>query len=86
MVQLASCFSSYKWPYYPLQLWGFSGIIKQMIEMEHNIFKNPTQLVGDKPVGYFTSVVEHLNSKLPKTNPGSGQSRVVQSWFKITQG
>ena len=39
--------------YYPLPLWGFSGIIKQIIEMEHNIFKNPTQLVGDKPVGYL---------------------------------
>ena len=43
--------------------------------MEHNIFKNPTQLAGDKPVGYFTSVVEDLNSKLPKTNPTSGQGR-----------
>ena len=43
--------------------------------MEHNIFKNPTKLVGDKPAGYFTSVVEDLNSKLLKTNPASGQSR-----------
>ena len=51
--------------YYPLPLWGFSGIIKQIIEMEHNIFKNLTQLVGDKPVGYFTSVAEDLNSGLP---------------------
>ena len=42
--------------------------------MEHNIFKNPTQLVGDKPVGYFTSVAEDLNSGLPWTNPASGQS------------
>ena len=41
--------------------------------MEHNIFKNPTQLVGDKPVGSFTSVAEDLNWKLPKTNPASGQ-------------
>ena len=40
--------------------------------MEHNIFKNPTQLVGDKPVGSFTSVAEDLNWKLPKTNPASG--------------
>ena len=58
--------------YYPLPLWGFSGIIKQIIEMEHNIFKNLTQLVGDKRVGYFTSVAEDLNWKLPKTNPASG--------------
>ena len=42
--------------------------------MEHNIFKNPTQLVGGNHVGYFTSVVEDLNSKLPKTNPATGQS------------
>ena len=51
--------------YYPLHLWGFSGIIKQIIEMEHNIFKNPTQLVGDKLVGYFRSAAEDLNSGLP---------------------
>ena len=43
--------------------------------MEHNIFKQPTHLVEYKPVGYFTSVVEDMNSKLPKTNPASGQSR-----------
>ena len=39
--------------------------------MEHNIFKNPTQLVGDKPVGYFTSVAEVLNSGLPCMNKSS---------------
>ena len=27
---------------------GLFRDIKQIIEMEHNIFKNPTQLVGDK--------------------------------------
>ena len=42
--------------------------------MEHGIFKTPTQLLADKSVGCFTSVVEDLNSKLLKTNPASGQS------------
>ena len=47
--------------------------------MEHNIFKNLTQLVGDKPVGYFTSVVEDLNSKLLKTKSASGSERDLNS-------
>ena len=28
--------------HYPLPLWGFSGIMKQIIQMEHNKVKNPT--------------------------------------------
>ena len=27
--------------YYPLPLWGFSGIMKQIIQIEHNMVKNP---------------------------------------------
>ena len=27
--------------YYPLPLWGFSAIMKQIIQIEHNMVKNP---------------------------------------------
>ena len=56
--------------HYPPPLWGFSEIMKGKIQMEHN---KESHLVGDKPVGYFTSVAKDLNSGLPRTNPTSGQ-------------
>ena len=45
-----------------------------MKQMENNTGKK-SQLVGGKPVGYFTSVAEDLQSGLQRTNPSaSGQS------------
>ena len=51
---------------YPLPLWDFSGIMKQVIKMEHNKVKNP-KMVGGEPVGFLTacSMVADLNSGLP---------------------
>ena len=33
-------------------------------------------LVGGEPVGYFTSLTEHLKSGLTRTNPVGGQGRI----------
>ena len=64
---------------------GLSGIMKQMIKMEHNMVKNANWYWG-KPVGYFTSVAEDLNSGQLRTNPDSSQSgtstRGLQLGFK----
>ena len=51
---------------------GFSGIMKQIILMEHNEVEE-SHLVGGKLVGYFASAAEDLNSGLPSTNLDSGQ-------------
>ena len=39
------------------------------IQMESNIVKNPNWLKTNQLHGYFTNVVEDLNSGLPGTNP-----------------
>ena len=33
------------------------------------------QLVGDKPVGYFTNMAKDLNLGLQRTNPAGSQGR-----------
>ena len=38
-----------------------------------------SQLVVGEPVGYFTKVVEDLNSGLMRTNPARGQGRTRSS-------
>ena len=45
--------------------------MKQTVEMNHNIVKNPTW--EEAKAGYFTSVAEDVNSGLPRTNLSSGQ-------------
>ena len=41
--------------------------------MKHKHIKN------SKPVDYFISVAKDLNSELPRTNPGGGQSGTLNS-------
>ena len=57
---------------HPLPLWAFSGIIKQIIQMEPNMAKDPNR--GGKTDGYFATLAEDLNSGLPRTNLASRQS------------
>ena len=45
--------------------------MKQTIEMNRNIVKNP--IWEEAKAGYFTSVAEDLNSGLPRTNLASDQ-------------
>ena len=56
---------------YPLPLWGFSGIMKQINLNGKTRLKIPTGRNGGTPVGLFTSVAVDLSSGLPKTNPAS---------------
>ena len=58
--------------YYPLPLWGFSGIMKQIIQIEHNMVKHPNWYEANQ-LAIFTSVVKDLNSGLLCTNPAGGQ-------------
>ena len=39
----------------------------------HNLILGLNVTVGGKPLGYFTSVAEDLNSRLLRTNTASGQ-------------
>ena len=48
--------------------------------MKHNVQVEESQLVGGEPGGYFTSVAQDLNTKLPKTNSSGGQGR---TWTQI---
>ena len=50
----------------PLPLWAFPGIIKQIIQMEPNMVRDPNR--GGKPDGYFANVAEDLNSGLLTAN------------------
>ena len=43
-----------------------------------------SQLEGGKPVGYFTSVAEDLNSGLPRTNPASREGGTGTEGLQIT--
>ena len=52
---------------YCLPLWGFSGVMKQIIQKELNKVKSLYWWEAN-----FTSVAEDLNSGLPRTNPASG--------------
>ena len=58
--------------YYPVPLWGFSGIMKQIIQIEHNMVKHPNWYEVNQ-LAIFTSVVKDLNSGLLCTNPAGGQ-------------
>ena len=43
-----------------------------------------SQLEGGKPVGYFTSMAEDLNSWLPRTNPASREGGTGTEGLQIT--
>ena len=42
------------------------------------------QLVGDKPVGYFTNMAKDLNLGLQRTNPAGSQGRTWSWGLRIT--
>ena len=70
--------------YYPLPLWGFSGIMKQIIQIiEHNMVKHPNWYEVNQ-LAIFTSVVKDLNSRLLCTNPAGGQDRTLTQGLRIT--
>ena len=57
-------------------------MIKQIVQMEQNMVKNPNR--KSEQVGYFTNVVEDLNSGLPRTNPASGHRGTLTRALRIT--
>ena len=50
--------------------------------MEYNNVKNPelVELMPNHLIGYFTSVAEDLDWRLPKTNPASDQG---ETWTRL---
>ena len=47
--------------------------------LQFNLILGLNVTVGGKPLGYFTSVAEDLNSRLLRTNTASGQGGVLNS-------
>ena len=57
-------------------------MMRQIVQMEKNMVKNPNR--KSEQVGYFTNVVEDLNSGLPRTNPASGHRGTGTRTLRIT--
>ena len=54
------------------------------IQLEHNMLIRESQLIGGKPVGYFTRHRQGFIIRLPRINPASGQGRTGTRGHQIT--